>query len=334
MNLKQTIYFMALVGAVAGLLTWFIQGTVADLATRSGLDVGQAQFTILVTTLMGMLIGGMTVGFADKWTADRVVFKFVLMGVILGAVAGLVGGLLYLPILFSVIQTSASRVGGFIGLPLTWLLAGGLIGLVTGLRWASINKLRSVHALIGGLVGGGLGGLLFTFLGNDLIFQALAFMISGMGITLGVTLAPVLMRDGVVLFISSADPRAQNKYGSPQQQWLVQEGDRFVIGSLGSDRGQTMYGRPIDIYIPDAMVAKRHAYLYAREKRFYIQQHENNIGPQGQPLSALQVNNMNVVNARELRDGDEIVLGQTLLKFSSRRQTPPAAQQMAAGRRM
>jgi hypothetical protein len=43
---------------------------------------------------------------------------------------------------------------------------------------------------------------------------------------------------------------------------------------------------------------------------------------------------MNVVNARELRDGDEIVLGQTLLKFSSRRQTPPAAQQMAAGRRM
>jgi len=331
MSLKQTVYFMALVGAIAGLVCWALQGFLADLADFS---ITQAQFTIFVTTLMGMLIGGMTVGFADKWTSDRVVVKWVFMGVLLGGAAGLVGGLLYLPILFSVIQGSPSRVGAMIGLPLTWLIAGGLIGLVTGLRWAGINKLRSVHALIGGLVGGGIGGLMFGFLGSDMVFQALAFMISGMGITLGVTLAPVLMRDGVLLFISSADPRAQNKYGSPQQQWLVQEGDRFVIGSQGSDRNATLYGRPVDVYIPDAMIANRHALLYAKDKRFYLQQHENNIGPQGQPLAPLQVNNANVASTRELRDGDEIVLGQTLLKFSSRRQTPPAAQQMASGRRM
>jgi hypothetical protein len=331
MSLKQTVYFMALVGAIAGLICWAIQGFIADLANFS---ISQAQFTIIVTTIMGMLIGGMTVGFADKWTSDRVVAKWVFMGVLLGGAAGLVGGLLYLPILFSVIQGSPSRVGAMIGLPLTWLIAGGLIGLVTGLRWANINKLRSVHALIGGLIGGGIGGLIFGFLASDMVFQALAFMISGMGITLGVTLAPVLMRDGVLLFISSADPRAQNKYGSPQQQWLVQEGDRFVIGSQGSDRNATMYGRPVDVYIPDAMVAKRHALLYAKDKRFYLQQHENNIGPQGQPLSALQVNNANVASTRELQDGDEIVLGQTLLKFTSRRQAPPAAQQLAAGRRM
>jgi hypothetical protein len=189
-----------------------------------------------------------------------------------------------------------------------------------------------VHALVGGLVGGGLGGLLFTFLGSDQFFQALAFMVSGVCITLGVTLAPVLLRDGVLHFISSADPRAQNKYGSPQQEWVIQEGDRFTIGSQGSERNMTVYARAVDVYIPDAMVAKRHAVLFAKGKRFYIQQHPENAGPQGQPLAPLQVNSINVTSTRELRDKDEIVMGQTLLRFFSRKQTP-AVDHAPVGRR-
>jgi hypothetical protein len=152
-----------------------------------------------------------------------------------------------------------------------------------------------------------------------------------MGITLGVTLAPVLLRDGVLRFISSADPRAQNKYGSPQQEWVIQEGDRFVIGSQGSDKNMTLYARAVDIYIPDAMIAKRHAMLFAKSKRFYIQQHPENVGPQGQPLSPLQVNNVNVTSTTELRDGAEIILGQTLLQFASRKQSA-AVVQVQAGR--
>jgi len=321
MSLKQTVYFMALVGAIAGLICWAVQSWLGDLVRFS-----QTQFTILVTALMGALISGMTVGFADKWTADRVVAKWVAVGVVLGALAGTVGGLLYLPILTGIMQSGTSGLGAVLGRPMTWLIAGGLIGLVTGLRWFGINRLRSVHALLGGLVGGGLGGLLFTYLGSNEFFQALAFMLSGMGITLGVTLAPVLLRNGVLQFISSADPRAQNKYGSPQQEWVVQDGDRFVIGNLGSERNMTVYARAVDVYIPDAMMASRHAVLFANRKRFYIQQHGDNIGPQGQPLSPLQVNNVNVTSTRELHDGDEIVLGQTLLRFVSRKHGTGALQ--------
>jgi hypothetical protein len=208
--------------------------------------------------------------------------------------------------------------------PLEWMITGGLIGFVTGLRWFGVNRLRSVHALIGGLFGGLLGGTSFYLssrAGTPIISlgaNALSYMMTGMGITLGVTLAPVLLRDGVLLFISSADPRAQNKYGSPQQQWVIQDGDRFVVGSQGAESG-TLYARPVDIYIPDAMVAKRHAVLF-----FFVQQHQDNVGPQGQPLKTLQHNQSNVTGTRELRDGDELVIGQTLLQFSSRRQTPSA----------
>jgi len=332
MNLKQTVYFMTLVGAVAGLCCWFLQATIGDFAV----GVGQAQQNIIGATLMGALIGGLTVGFADHWSSDRVVVKWVVAGTVLGALAGIVGGLLFVPILSGLSSAGTAGAGQTIARPLAWLIAGGLIGFITGLRWFGVNKLRGVHALFGGLVGGTLGGVVFTFLGaQNEVFQAIGYMLTGMGITCGVTLAPVLLRDGVLQFISSADARAQNKYGSPQQEWVVQDGDRFTIGSQGSERNMTMYGRPVDIYIPDAMIAKRHAVLFAKSKAFYIQQHQENMGPQGQPLSPLQVNNANVAGTRELRAGDEIVMGQTLLRFSSKRQAPQgAAAPAGAGRRM
>jgi len=327
MSLKQTVYFMALVGAIAGLCCWTLQSWIADF----DLITDQAMFNILVTAIMGALIGGLTVGFSDHWSSERVVARWVAAGVALGALAGVVSGILYIPILTRVIQANPSGVGPILGRPLTWLIAGGLIGLVTGLRWFGVNRLRCVHALLGGLVGGGVGGAVFTFLGGEAVFQALAFMISGMGITLGVSLAPVLLRDGVLHFISSADPRAQNKYGSPQQEWVVQDGDRFIIGSQGSERNMTMYGRPVDVYIPDAMVAKRHAVLSATGKRFYLQQHPENVGPQGQPLATLQINSSNVISTRELHDGDEIVIGQTLLRFLSKKQSATSGPMSAGG---
>ena len=313
MSVKQTVYFMGLVGAMAGLICWALQSWIGDLVR-----LPQGEFTVLVTTLMGALIGGMTVGFSDRWSADRVVLKWILAGVVAGALAGLVGGLVYLPIASSVMQSSESGAGLLIGRPLTWLIAGALIGLATGLRWVSINRLRPVHALLGGLVGGLIGGIIFTFLGGNDIFQALAFMISGLGITLGVALAPVLLRDGVLQFISSADPRAQNKYASPQQEWIIQDGDRLIVGSQGSERNATLYARAVDIYLPDARAARRHAVLSAQRKRFYLEPHPENVGPQGQPLSVLQVNNVNVTATRELHDRDEVIVGQTLLRFVSR----------------
>jgi hypothetical protein len=200
-----------------------------------------------------------------------------------------------------------------------WLTAGGLIGLVTGLRWAGANPLRAIHAFIGGLVGGLLGGLVVALGPNNEFFQALAYMVTGTGITLGVTLAPVLLSDGVLVFVSSADPRAQNKYGSPRQEWLVQDGDKLVIGSQSASASATMYRQDVQIYLPDAMVAPRHALLFAAKKRFFIQLHPDNIGQQGQPLDPLQLGDANVVGTMELRNGDELVVGQTLLRFTTKR---------------
>src|SRR5262249_16648676 len=155
-NLKHTVYFMALVGAIAGLACWNIQAWLSDALTG-----GQEQnwrFVATSATLMGALIGGLTVAFADRWTSERIVPTWVLAGVLAGRSAGVIPGLAYIPIESRVIRTAtASNSAILVGRALPWLIAGGLIGLVTGLRWAGANPLRALHALLGGLIGGTLG---------------------------------------------------------------------------------------------------------------------------------------------------------------------------------
>ena len=81
---------MSLVGGLTGLCCWIITTVLSDHATNLGLSwLNETMGTII----MGSLIGGFTVGFADRWTSDRVVPRWVLMGILLGAGAGALTGL-------------------------------------------------------------------------------------------------------------------------------------------------------------------------------------------------------------------------------------------------
>ncbi len=316
MKTKQTVYFMTLVGGLAGFLCWSVQVWLSDSATFS--QENQWMLVTIYTSLMGGLIGGLTVGFADHWSIKTTMFRWIAMGALLGLAAGVVSGLLYIPVLNNVILQSPSAAVGLLGRVLSWLIAGGLIGFVTGLRWFDVNRLRAFHALTGGMVGGALGALVFTLAGAHEFFQALAFILTGAGITLGVTLAPVLLKDGVVEFISSGDARAQHKYGAPRQEWLMQDGDRHVIGSQSAESTMTMFARGVQIYIPDSAIAPRHAVVIARNKHFYLQPHPDNIGPGGQALAPLMVAGYPVVGTQELQDGTDLLVGRTILRFRTK----------------
>ncbi|PYS41721.1 MAG: hypothetical protein DMG14_06375, partial [Acidobacteria bacterium] len=281
MSLKQTIYFMALVGGFAGLLCWSVVVWISWMPD------------LISATVLGMLIGGLTVVFSDRWSGEQIVPRWVLSGIAIGFVAGILSGLVQLWIGSGVIEQKRLAV------IMSWTVTGTLIGFGTGLRWAGINKLRVLHALGGGMFGGLLGGLVFaswtlmpassqTPWMADLV-RAMGLMMTGIGITCGVTLAPVLLRDGVLRFISSGDGRAQNKYGPNSMEWALHDGDSYLAGSLGADATVTLYGHEVQIYIPDAMVNARHAIIRGRKGHFFIEQHSENRGPQGQPLYPLQL---------------------------------------------
>jgi hypothetical protein len=311
MSLKQTIYFMALVGGLAGLLCWSIVVWISWMPD------------LVSATVLGMCIGGLTVVFSDRWSGEQIVPRWVVSGIVIGFLAGLLSGFVQLWIGTGVIEQKRLAV------IMSWTVTGTFIGFGTGLRWVAVNKLRVLHALGGGTFGGLLGGLIFaswTFISAfsqtpwlaDLV-RAMGLMMTGIGITCGVTLAPVLLRDGVLRFISSGDGRAQNKYGRNSMEWALHDGDSYLAGSLGADATVTLYGNEVQIYIPDAMVNDRHAVIRGRNGQFFVEQHPENRGPQGQPLYPLQLRGRDVVMPQQLRHGDDLIMGQTLFRFEMRK---------------
>jgi hypothetical protein len=312
MGLARNLYFMGLVGALAGLICWGIVVWVPE-----AVSIPQELFWLVdltQLTLLGALIGGMTVGFSDHWAGEKVLFRWLVAGTSMGLLFGGIAALL--AALLSHYWVTSSGWGERV---VAWLLGGSLIGLGIGLRWSNVNRWRALHALFGGASGGLLGGVLFASMGNRAadLFQAAGLIVTGMGISCGVTAAPVLMRQGTLQFIQSSDPRTEKKYVPQQKTWELQKGDRYVLGSLGADKTATLYSQEVQVFLPDDAVAPRHAILTERNGRFYIERHPESMDPTGFFNHVLQVAGRELEGAQVLHSGDEIMVGGTRLRFQS-----------------
>jgi hypothetical protein len=173
--------------------------------------------------------------------------------------------------------------------------------------------------MVGGMCGGFLGGLVFATLSPWLpgVSQAVAFVFTGAGISFGIAFAPILLRDAVLRFVNSGDPRASSKLG--KREWAIQEGDSYILGSQSGDLSKSTYGREVDIYLPDATVAPRHARIYARDGRFFVTRHPDVMSEAGLRRFLLKVQNRSVTSPLELQDQTLINLGRTTLMFLARR---------------
>lgn len=313
MSLYQTLYFMSLAGGFAGLLSWALTA----LLSATVLSNRPALADLTAAALLGLIIGLLTVAFSDKWSGNRVVARYVLAGGAIGLVAGLVGGLAMIPIT----EHLGSQLP-FLARLLSWMLTGSLIGLGLGLRWVMANKMRVVHACLGGLVGGAVGGSLFHILGSRVpdLTQALGFVLVGVGICFGVTLAPILLRDGLLKFVSSGDARAQAKFGRSGKEWEIRQGDTLLIGSQPLDLNKTAYAVGVQVFIPDAAIAPRHAILFGKEGRFYIARHPDINNPQGLARYVLRVRGRTVTTSQELKAGDDILVGRTAIRFMTKKE--------------
>jgi pSer/pThr/pTyr-binding forkhead associated (FHA) protein len=170
-------------------------------------------------------------------------------------------------------------------------------------------------------MGGALGGSVFAGLGGRVpdLSHAVGFILVGVGICFGVTLAPILLRDGILQFVSSGDARAQMKFGKNKKEWELQQGDSYIIGSRGQDLSQTRYRPDIEIFVPDAAIAPYHAILFGKDGRFYLARHPEAGGQPGLAKYVVRVRGKTVVTSQELSNADDILVGRTALKFMARR---------------
>src|SRR5690606_33417029 len=105
------------------------------------------------------------------------------------------------------------------------------------------------------------------------VAQLLGFALTGMGGTCGVSLAPTLLRQGVLEFVSSGDPAVLDTYGRSHQRWEIRDDGRYVIGSLGARPPHPRVTPDTPIFIPDKLVAPRPAVLVCTTGRYYIEPH-------------------------------------------------------------
>jgi hypothetical protein len=313
MSLYQTLYYMALTGGMAGLFSWALAAVVS--AAASG---GRAACLpdMAAASLLGLLIGAFTVAYSERWSGNWVGPKTVAAGAAMGLTAGVASGLG-----IAAITESLGASQGFLARLLSWILAGGLIGLALGLRWVKANRMRVAHACVGGLLGGAAGGALFHALGSRVpdLTQALGFVLIGIGICFGITLAPILLRDGLLRFVSSGDARAQAKLGRAGKEWEIQQGDSCVVGSEAADMHKTQFAVGLQVFIPDAAIAPRHAVVFGQDGRFYVARHRDINNQAGMARYVLRVRGKTVATSQELRDGDDLLIGRTAVKFMAKK---------------
>ncbi len=313
MSLYQTLYYMTLVGGMAGLFSWGITALVAA-ALPNQQEVWVSD--LIAAAILGGFIGGLTVGFSDRWSGNRVMPRWIVSGTLIGILAGVIAGLIQIPI-----TNNLGSAFPVLNRLIAWMLAGSLIGLGLGMRWVAVNRLRVVHCYAGGLIGGALGGLIFEGLGSSIpdLSQALGYIFIGVGICFGVTLAPILLRDGLIQFVSSGDARAQSKFGRTHKEWELQQGDSYTIGSQSQDFSKTRYRPDVEIFIPDAAIAPRHAILFEKDGRFFLARHQDTVGQAALARFVTRVRGKSVIGSQELRDNDDLQIGRTALRFATKK---------------
>lgn len=288
MNKTMQVYYTAVLGALGGLLGWWIMGSVPTGAWNIWLAYP------LVGLGLGACIGGCvaaTDGAMIKRSMRRAL-RDGLAGALVGGLAGL-AGLLLAELAFLAIG------GGLAGRTLGWMALGGLLGLSELLL--SRRPRRAVYGALGGLLGGLLGGMLYELLTQAFLAQSdrAQVVVGGVGlVVLGACIG------GLIPLARHVLARGALRVLSGAQSGLVREvPDTATIGRYDG----------CDLYLPDAAVAWRHALVRRTAQGFALE-----VLPEAERGALVGTQHVAPGQALPLHGGEQIRLGETALEFVGR----------------
>jgi hypothetical protein len=314
MSIYRGLYFSTLVGALSGLLASL--GTA--LLSIPLAEKGSSWLPDTITMMFfGPLIGIFLYLHFDRVLLGKMRGSSVGLGFLLGLSSAMVASGLAISLRPGIAATSP------ILFRLTvWAFCFSLIGAGIGLRWYKSNRGRVLHVYAGSLAGGLLGGITFVLFAPHVSWgiSMCSLMLAGAGTGFGSGIAPVLVREGVMRFISSGDARAQNKLGKNNTLWDLNTDESYVIGSSPTAQDNNRFQQGADLCIPDSSVASRHAVIFHKNGRYFIARHPDASGPEGVAKYVLRIKGKTVVSSQELHPSDDILIGRTALRFESKRQ--------------
>lgn len=313
MTMYRGLYLATIAGAFGGLLA-------ALLAMLVGIPAADSSISTLSDTIHLIAFGVCTAIvlflFFDRLLLGKIAGASIGWGLLCGGISGIVAAAVSMGLrsAMAMQRPTLYRLA-------VWVICFSLIGLGIGLRWFKSNRARALHTYAGALVGSLLGGLVFTFFSPHVPagMSLAGLILAGAGTGFGTGIAPVLVQDGLIRFISSGDARAQNKLGQNHTLWDLEIDGSYVLGSAPTSTGGARFQQGADIYIPDASMAPRHAVVFSRDGRFFIARHPEASGPEGIAKYVLRIQGKTVVSSQELHPHDDVLIGRTALRFESRK---------------
>jgi hypothetical protein len=301
-SFRLFIYYCALCGGCAAYLGWALGYAL------SGVDHHVAR-----AALRGLFLGLMValgLGLVDAlWNSARgqvlgVILR-VLLAVFVGCLGGLLGGAIG-QILYSSTHLSLFLILG-------WTITGLLIGAAPGM-YDFLDRLmqeedtrgarrKVLHGLLGGAVGGLLGGILYLLLlsAGELVLRERAswfwsptvtgFVALGLCIGLLIGLAQVILKEAWVRVEEGF--RAGRELILAKPETTIGRGEGCDIGLFGA-----------------AAVEKLHARIVRQGNRYLLADAET---PDGTYLNGERID-----GPTPLRSGDEIRVGNCVLRFGER----------------
>ena len=286
MSKAWQIYYNAVFGAIGGLLGWLVVGSV----NTGGWNIWLAY--AFVGAGVGLFIGGMVgavEGIVIKQSARR-----AALGVLAGGAAGLLSGFLGL-----LLGEAGFLIigGGLVGRSLGWLLLGAFLGIGEG----AVNRSprRVYYGGIGGTLAGAVGGLIYEGMTQAFLERSdmVQMVVGALGLILiGACLGAIIP---LTIFVVA---RGTLYVRSGARKGLAKEIIDAVI--LGSYDG-------CDVYLPgDPAIEKKHARIYRKEGRFFIE----DLGSR----SGTYVNSTRVPpgSAVEIKKGAKVRLGSTIVELA------------------
>jgi hypothetical protein len=314
MSIYRGLYFSTLVGALSGLLASL--GT--TLLSIPLAEKGASWLPDIITMMFfGPLLGILLYLHFDRVLLGKVRSASIGFGFLLGLLSAAAASGLAIGLRAGIATTSPVLYRITV-----WAFCFSLIGAGVGLRWYKSNRGRVLHVYAGSLAGGLLGGFVFVVFAPHVPWgiSMCSLMLAGAGTGFGSGIAPVLVREGIVRFISSGDARAQNKLGKNNTLWNLNTDESYVIGSAPTAQDNNRFQQGADLCIPDSSVASRHAVLFHKNGRYFIARHPDASGPEGIARYVLRIKGKTVVSSQELHPGDDLLIGRTALRFESRKQ--------------
>jgi hypothetical protein len=307
MALLARVYFNAVFGALGGLLGWMLFGVFGarnpgtHAVSLGPIEIPHWQLNALLGGLfIGGAIGYLLVGV--EALRDRSPLRFARLasyGVLLGAVGGALGMLVGEIANYELIGVlGPSVLVMMLARGIGWSFLGMAIGVSEGVAARSLGKVS--YGTLGGAVGGFVGGELFALF-YKLAINSLTttFFWNALGL--------VIL--GACIGSLSALVQAVFQPASVKVMRGWQEGREYPLEKPANLLGRDEHA---DIALfRDMQVEKKHALIKRVHGQYVL---VNN----GAPAQNTLVNDNPVPQARALRDGDRIQLGNIILRFQLR----------------